>query len=170
MNHPHVYFVPKEVATRLKAPINLIAIYGPYDCPLEFKPKHNLLRLQFANHYEGMSELMAQKMISEEQIQKIIDFVKACKGEDIVVHCGEGRIRSPALAQFIEYMTMEGFVLEDSDEERPGYIMSGQYMGANHGDGDGFDRETFHKCRGYFDKLVEAGNPWKAASVDNLQA
>lgn len=94
-----VTFLPKQAAGALTKPANVISICSPNEYQ-EFACEHKrLLRLSFyPNDYGDLKH----NIPTEETAKKIIDFVESCEGEDIIVHCGEGRIRSAAVACFLE--------------------------------------------------------------------
>lgn len=143
---PKIYFIPRAVAKAIKDPVNLISIYDPHNGAESFSVKHNVLSLGFINHYGGISEHAAKKLISEEQIQKIIDFYKAHKNEDIYVHCGEGSVRSPAIATFISVMCA------DEGNFRGASGTYGGHRGSDHH----MCRHTLNACRDYYEaKLME---------------
>lgn len=140
---PKVYFVPKKVAQQIKSPTNVISINDPYGSWAEFGVKHNLLKLGFINYFDSMSDTSKAHLIKDEQIQEIMDFVKPIieKGEDIVIHCGEGSVRSPAIATFISN-------LSDYAEGSKAYIPSGTF--ANHRGSDAHAcRFTIRRCNEY---------------------
>lgn len=95
---PKVTWVPRDYAVKIKEPLNIISISGMYDnTPAFAVPPKNLLSLRFNPFGCGMDTHLADG----ETCRKIFAFMETCKGEDILVHCGEGRIRSPAVALFI---------------------------------------------------------------------
>lgn len=102
---PYVTFLPKEVARNLKEAANVISVRGVHDSKLDFKVKHNRLLELFFNPFDCGSK--PEQECTLEICDQIIDFVKECGKEDIIVHCGEGRIRSPAIAEAIEYISHE---------------------------------------------------------------
>jgi hypothetical protein len=94
-----VSFIPKQSAERLETPVNLISINSPNEYTRLVIGHTRLLSLSFyPNDYQDMGE----QGPTEKTARKIIDFMISCNEEDIVVHCGEGRIRSAAVAEFIE--------------------------------------------------------------------
>lgn len=148
---PKVYFVPKKTAQSIRTPVNLISINDPYGSWAEFSVKHNLLKVGFINHYSGIQEHSLKHLIQEEDIQRIIDFVTPIveKGEDIIVHCGEGSVRSPAIAYFIHRMAeyMEGAKT---------YMPSGTYLD-HRGHDHHMCRHTLHTCVEYHAKKLTEG-------------
>lgn len=144
-----VTYLPGKVASKLTTKTNVIAIRSPYDAGLQYAAKHNMLSLSFFNNCDSLSEQQRERMLSSDQAQQIIDFVKKCAEakEDIVVHCGEGRIRSPAVACFIEYMTSDDMRHGDGDKaymvstKMPGCIGSDRHM----------DRDLFWRLRTQWD-------------------
>lgn len=94
-----VTFLPKDKASELKAPSNIISISDPGRF-VDFACEHKrLLRLNF---YPNDFGDIKTNIPTEQTAQQIIEFVESCEGEDIIVHCGEGRVRSAAIALFIE--------------------------------------------------------------------
>ncbi|MDU8351109.1 hypothetical protein RYA05_04265 [Pseudomonas syringae pv. actinidiae] len=94
-----VTFLPKQVAGALTEPANVISICSPNEFQ-KFACEHKrLLRLSF---YPNDFGDLKHNIPTEETAKQIIDFVESCEGEDIIVHCGEGRIRSSAVACFID--------------------------------------------------------------------
>lgn len=94
-----VSFLPQKVASEMAVPVNMISLNSPNDFT-RFAVEHKrLLTLSFyPNDYQDMGD----KGPTEETAKAIVDFIDSCNGEDIVVHCGEGRIRSAAVAEFIQ--------------------------------------------------------------------
>lgn len=148
---PKVYYVPKKLAQSIRTPVHMISINDPYGSWAEFNVNHNMLKLGFINHYSGIQEHSLQHLIQEEQIQRIMDFVAPimAKGEDIIVHCGEGSVRSPAIAQFIHHIS-------EHAQGVPVYMPSGRYQGH-----DGSDhhtcRHTVRACTYYHSKKMMEG-------------
>lgn len=148
---PKVYYVPKKLAQSIRTPVHMISINDPYGSWAEFNVNHNMLKLGFINHYSGIQEHSLQHLIQEEQIQRIMDFVAPimAKGEDIIVHCGEGSVRSPAIAQFIHHIS-------ELAQGVPVYMPSGRYQGH-----DGSDhhtcRHTVRACTYYYSKKMMEG-------------
>lgn len=145
-----VYFVPKKVASSIRTPVNLISINDPYGSFAEFSVKHNLLKLGFINDYAGIQEITKRHLIQDEQIEKIIEFCKPIfeKGEDIIVHCGEGSVRSPAIANFISDLS--------------GHFKCKLYLpSASYREHRGSDRHmcryTYRTCVSYFAKKQTEG-------------
>ena len=145
-----VYFVPKKVASSIRTPVNLISINDPYGSWAEFSVKHNLLKLGFINDYSGIQEVTKRHLIQDEHIEKIIEFCKPIfeKGEDIIVHCGEGSVRSPAIANFISDLS--------------GHFKCQLYMpSASYREHRGTDhhmcRYTYRTCVSYFAKKQTEG-------------
>ena len=106
---PSVVFFPAEVAGAIKIPTNMISLNSPNDWQ-KFEVQHK--RLLVLNFYPNDYLYMSKDGPTEETAQKIIDFVISCNGEPIVVHCGEGRIRSAAVAAFMERDM--GYTIEDA--------------------------------------------------------
>lgn len=156
-----VYYIPRDIAKKIKDPVNLISICGPYDSHPDFKQNHNLLYLRFSNFYRDMPEPTRQHLIDDEQIEKIIEYATAvfAKGEDIFVHCGEGSIRSPAIATFISHLADYG------DGEL--YMPSSSYAG-HRGSDHHMCRETFNRCVEFHTKKVTEGKVLIA--IDQLRA
>lgn len=93
-----VTFLPKQAAGALTQPANVISICSPNEYQ-KFACEHKrLLRLSF---YPNDFGDLKHNIPTEETARQIIDFVNSCEGEDIIVHCGEGRIRSTAVACFM---------------------------------------------------------------------
>jgi len=109
-----VSFLPQQVASGMSVPVNMISLNSPNDFT-RFAVEHKrLLTLSFyPNDYQDMGD----KGPTEETAKAIVDFIDSCNGEDIVVHCGEGRIRSAAVAKFI-YRDFD----YDLDWDAPGSI------------------------------------------------
>ena len=105
----------------------------------------------FINNYSGIQEHSLKHLIQDEDIQRIMDFVTPLleKGEEIVVHCGEGSVRSPAIAHFIHHMA-------EYVAMAPAYNPSGTYR-----DHSGSDRHmcrhTHHACVNYYNKKLTEG-------------
>lgn len=148
---PKVYFVPKKVAQDIRTPVNLISINDPYGSWAEFSVKHNLLKLGFINHYSGIQEHSFQHLIQDEDIQRVMDFATPLleKGEEIVVHCGEGSVRSPAIAHFIHHMA-------EYVAMAPAYNPSGTYRD-HRGSDHHMCRHTYHTCVNYYNKKLTEG-------------
>jgi len=99
---PKVAWVPKEAAKKITVPTNVISIRGPYDSYPTFAVKHKrVLSLSFNPFDTHQSESMKEKEFTPALCREVFAFMESCQGEDILVHCGEGRIRSPAVAFFI---------------------------------------------------------------------
>lgn len=94
-----VTFLPKDAVTKIKVPSNIISINSPNEfTSFPFKHKR-LLSLSF---YPNDFGDLTYNIPTEETAKQIIDFIESCDGEDIVVHCGEGSVRSAAVACFME--------------------------------------------------------------------
>jgi len=127
-----VTFLPVLVAKKLRKPTNVISIISPYDPQPQFEVEHKrLLRLSFFPFGVKLSEQMKDCRLTPEITQQIVDFAEKCKGEEIIVHCGEGRVRSPAVAMFIESL-YEG--------QEDGWYLALKYPGCL-GHTAGMDRE-----------------------------
>lgn len=95
---PKVTFLPGEVAGAIVEPSNVISINSPGHSQ-SFSCNHKrLLSLSFYPNDRGN---LTHNIPTVETARKIIDFVESCDGEDVIVHCGEGRVRSAAVAMFI---------------------------------------------------------------------
>lgn len=67
----------------------------PYQLPVNVK---NHIRLEFE---DTLYTEELNKPFTREHADQIIDFVKMCKGEPIIVHCAMGMSRSAAVAKFV---------------------------------------------------------------------
>lgn len=93
-----VTFLPGDIAGAIVEPSNIISINNP-GREQAFACKHKrLLSLSFYPNDRGN---LTHNIPTAETAQKIIDFVESCEGEDVIVHCGEGRVRSAAVAMFM---------------------------------------------------------------------
>jgi predicted protein tyrosine phosphatase len=94
-----VTFLPKQAAGALTQPANVISICSPGEFQ-KFACEHKrLLRLSF---YPNDFGDLKYNIPTEETAKQIIDFVESCQGENIIVHCGEGSVRSTAVACFMD--------------------------------------------------------------------
>ena len=85
----HVRRSQANAAAKANGPLNIISIeYFEADRP-EFDPTHNVLNLE---DIDGMTEW------SFDAVKK---FVEECNGENIIVHCEMGMVRSKRIAKFI---------------------------------------------------------------------
>lgn len=143
---PKVTFLPASVALGLLEPANIISIRGPYDSFPEFvtQPK-KLLQLTFIPFGIACNEQQKEKEFSTDQCRQVVEFVESVRGEDIIVHCGEGRMRSPSIALFIEYMYGREDDAYELDTKFPGCIKSVE----------GRDRELFFKLLDYWNERQE---------------
>jgi predicted protein tyrosine phosphatase len=94
-----VTFLPKDVASALTVPTNMISINSP-NSYTQFACEHK--RLLVLSFYPNDFGDLTHNIPTEETAKEIIDFIESCNGEDVVVHCGEGSIRSSAVALFME--------------------------------------------------------------------
>lgn len=148
---PKIHFINKDAAVALTKPTRLIGLRGSYDQPLSYHARHiQLLQLKFDPM--NMSRVKPDGQITDEDILAIIDFalVASESREEIIVHCGEGRIRSPAVAQFIEYILE--FIYE---EEGAAADVEPYYMATDHpgclGSAAGMDRELFFRMKMFWE-------------------
>lgn len=109
---PFVTYLPLKNAQALTKPVNLISIRDRWDWP-KFTPAHNRLDVCYSVQ---MSE-DDPHCFSDKIADEILAFVQSVPGEDIYVHCGEGRMRSPAIA--VALTRIFGF---DLNESVPGCI------------------------------------------------
>lgn len=109
---PFVTYIPLKAAKALTKPVNLISVRDRWDWP-EFKPTHNRLDVCYSVR---MSE-DDPHAFSDKIADEILAFVQSVPGQDIYVHCGEGRMRSPAIA--VALQRVFGF---DLNESVPGCI------------------------------------------------
>lgn len=96
---PKVTFISAEAAQRLETPSNVISINSPHE-HTHLPTKHT--RLLILSFYPNDYHDFGEQGPTEKTARKIIDFAISCNNEDIVVHCGEGRMRSAAVAVFLE--------------------------------------------------------------------
>ena len=143
----NVHFIPKQAAVALKKPSRVIAISSRYDSFLTYGADHKqLLRLSFDPSNIRPQPGMQDYRITEDQCHQIIDFliVAMQHDEDIIVHCGEGRIRSPAVAQALEYIanSINDNCLYSMSLEHPDCIGSDAMM----------DRDLYFKIRSVYEQ------------------
>lgn len=111
-------FCSKQIATELTTPTNVISIRFENDSWPTFAVGHNrLLSVVLPLLERGES-------IDPEVCEQIYQFARECHEETIVVHCGEGRIRSPAVATAIAAT----FGLDVRSHEMLGHTLSSGAM------------------------------------------
>lgn len=91
---PQVCFAPYELAYGLRRKTNLISV-GDKDSQYGYLVKHKRV---FELKFDSGDEL------TTDTIDKLFEFIDECvkSNENIVVHCQYGRMRSAAIAKFIE--------------------------------------------------------------------
>jgi len=94
----------------LGTPSVVISIGGKYDSWPTFKVEHKeVLRLNF-----GISSNTFDPHFDEAMAKQVVELMERWPAEDIMIHCGEGRIRSSSLARGIEYFS-QGDIMVDVD-------------------------------------------------------
>jgi len=94
----------------LGTPSVVISIGSKYDNRPKFKVEHKeVLRLHF-----GISSNTYEPHFDEGMAKQIAELIERWPTEDIIIHCGEGRIRSSSIARGIEYFS-KGDILVDVD-------------------------------------------------------
>ena len=88
-----VTFVPRSVAEQITDDVILISIRSRYDSWPDFKSKGPILRLTFDTNAE-----YGNKLFDAEDFALVDTFLQQNPDKNIVIHCTEARMRSPALA------------------------------------------------------------------------
>lgn len=89
-----VTFVPRDVAISLKTQTNVISVISKADVVPVFKVKPKRLHVMRVDAFGGAR-------LSAYDVRQLVKFLNSCEEEDVVVHCGEGKIRSPAVAMAV---------------------------------------------------------------------
>ena len=93
-----VTFVPRDVAIGLKTQANVISVISKADVVPVFKVKPKRIHVVRLDAFGGGK-------LSAYDVKQLVKFLTTCGDEDIVVHCGEGKIRSPAIAMAVTRLT-----------------------------------------------------------------
>ena len=105
-----VTYMSAENVQAVGTPSVIISIGSKYDNRPTFKVEHKeVLRLHF-----GISTNTFEPHFDEAMAKQIVELIDRWPDNDIIVHCGEGRIRSSSIARGIEYYS-KGEIRVDVD-------------------------------------------------------